>query len=139
MLSRWILSSTERWIAQLQLEQQILSPLSVCSRLSDTSKQTFAMAELQAPPPATAPEQTQSPAEQTPAENGDGEVKTEEGAKQAEEEEDPNRIPDNACETLYLHNLNEKVRIPGTLFMVDHRMLPKLMTHWDGSDEGNFV
>lgn len=100
------------------------------------------MVELQAPPPATAPEQTQSPpAEQTPAENGDGEVKTEEGAKQAdeEEEEDPNRVPDNACETLYLQNLNEKVRIPGTFFMVDHLVLPKLMTHWNGSDERNFV
>ncbi|OXG26240.1 RNA binding protein [Cryptococcus neoformans Bt15] len=73
------------------------------------------MAEVQAPPPAMAPEQTQSPpAEQTPAENGDVEVKTEEGAKQAQEEgdEDPNKIPDNACETLYLQNLNEKVRIP---------------------------
>lgn len=98
------------------------------------------MAELQSPPPATAPEQTQSPlAQQTPAKNGDGEVKTEDGAKQAEEEEDPNRIPDNACETLYLQNLNEKVRIPGTLFMVDYRVLPKLMTHCDGSDEGNSV
>lgn len=77
------------------------------------------MAEVQAPPPAMAPEQTSSPpAEQTLAENGDAEVKTEEGAKQAQEEgdEDPNKIPDNACETLYLQNLNEKVRIPGALF-----------------------
>lgn len=76
------------------------------------------MAEVQAPPPAMAPEQTQSPpAEQTPAENGDAEIKTEEGAKQAQEEgdEDPNKIPDNACETLYLQNLNEKVRISGAL------------------------
>lgn len=30
-----------------------------------------------------------------------------------EKEEDPNKIPDNACETLYIQNLNEKVRIPG--------------------------
>lgn len=100
------------------------------------------MAEVQAPPPAMNPEQTQSPlAEQIPAENGDAEVKAEEGAKQAQEEgeEDPNKIPDNACETLYLQNLNEKVRIPGALSMIDHRILLKLIFHWDNSDEGDFV
>jgi hypothetical protein len=30
-----------------------------------------------------------------------------------EEEEDPDAIPRNACETLYIQNLNEKVQIPG--------------------------
>ena len=56
--------------------------------------------------------------------NGDvemnGETKVEADGKEKEkeeEEEDPNRIPDNACETLYLQNLNEKVRIPGQLTM----------------------
>ena len=33
---------------------------------------------------------------------------------ETEQVEDPNRIPDNACETLYIQNINEKVRIPGT-------------------------
>lgn len=44
-------------------------------------------------------------------------VKTErkEGEEEEEKEEDPNRIPDNACETLYIQNLNEKVRLPGEL------------------------
>ncbi|ORX37058.1 hypothetical protein BD324DRAFT_673853, partial [Kockovaella imperatae] len=47
-----------------------------------------------------------------------------------EEEKDPNRIPDNACETLYLQNLNEKVRIPvmkdtlSLLFKPYHPLLP---------------
>lgn len=27
--------------------------------------------------------------------------------------EDPNKLPDNAIETLYVHNLNESVRIEG--------------------------
>ncbi|KAK1925745.1 RNA binding protein [Papiliotrema laurentii] len=41
-------------------------------------------------------------------------VKTERKEEEEEEEkkEDPNRIPDNACETLYIQNLNEKVRLP---------------------------
>ena len=38
--------------------------------------------------------------------NGDAEEKE-------AEDDDPNRIPDNACETLYLQNLNEKVRTTG--------------------------
>ena len=51
-----------------------------------------------------------------------GDVKTEETAdgdtpngtgEEDKEEEDPNKIPDDACETLYLQNLNEKVRLPG--------------------------
>ena len=29
------------------------------------------------------------------------------------EPEDPNKLPSDACETLYIQNLNEKVRIPG--------------------------
>ena len=29
---------------------------------------------------------------------------------------DPNKLPDDACETLYVQNLNEKVRIPGMSF-----------------------
>lgn len=40
----------------------------------------------------------------------DGDVN---GGGGEEEKEDPNRIPDDACETLYIQNLNEKVRIPG--------------------------
>jgi RNA recognition motif-containing protein len=53
----------------------------------------------------------------------DAEMKTESGAAanadvkakddSEEKDEDPNKIPDNACETLYIQNLNEKVRIPG--------------------------
>lgn len=52
----------------------------------------------------------------------DAEMKTESGVvanadvkakdDSEEKEEDPNKIPDNACETLYIQNLNEKVRIP---------------------------
>ena len=33
--------------------------------------------------------------------------------KEEEKVEDPNKLPDDACETLYLQNLNEKVRISG--------------------------
>ncbi|WVR06664.1 hypothetical protein IAU60_003696 [Kwoniella sp. DSM 27419] len=53
-----------------------------------------------------------------PAEGAEGEAASsgedpaKEGEKEEEEEEDPNKIPDHACETLYLQNLNEKVRIP---------------------------
>jgi hypothetical protein len=32
-----------------------------------------------------------------------------------EEAEDPNKLPDNAIETLYVHNLNESVRMEGRL------------------------
>lgn len=32
-----------------------------------------------------------------------------------EGEEDPDAIPKNACETLYIQNLNEKVQLPGEL------------------------
>lgn len=41
--------------------------------------------------------------------NGDGEATKEE----EEEVDDKDRLPDDACETLYLQNLNEHVRIPG--------------------------
>ncbi len=58
-------------------------------------------------------------------ENGDG-VEAGEGrhslkpeseteAEAEEELQDPKRLPDDACETLYIQNLNEKVRIPGEL------------------------
>ena len=47
--------------------------------------------------------------------NGDGEAKPDddEGDKPEVEVEDPNKLPDDACETLYIQNLNEKVRLPG--------------------------
>ncbi|EIW67624.1 hypothetical protein TREMEDRAFT_33230 [Tremella mesenterica DSM 1558] len=35
--------------------------------------------------------------------------------EEEEEEEDPDKIPTNACETLYLQNLNEKVRLPAVM------------------------
>lgn len=47
--------------------------------------------------------------------NGDA-VKTEETKANGDEdeaEEDPDAIPRNACETLYIQNLNEKVQLPG--------------------------
>jgi RNA recognition motif-containing protein len=60
-------------------------------------------------------------------ENGAGaEMKSEE-----EEKVDPNALPAEACETLYLQNLNEKVRIPGEairpclLFLLALGMLAK--------------
>ncbi|ODN74196.1 hypothetical protein, variant 1 [Cryptococcus amylolentus CBS 6039] len=82
------------------------------------------MAEV-APPPTAVPESTDinmsdanRPAESAEASTAEGDqVKQEgdakpEGKEQAEEEEeDPNKIPDDACPTLYLQNLNEKVRI----------------------------
>ncbi|ODN93572.1 RNA binding protein [Cryptococcus wingfieldii CBS 7118] len=82
------------------------------------------MAEV-APPPVAVPESTDinmsdanPPAESAEASTAEGEqVKQEGDAKQEgkeqeeEEEEDPNKIPDDACPTLYLQNLNEKVRI----------------------------
>ena len=43
--------------------------------------------------------------------NGDVEMAA--PSANGDDEEDPNKIPDNAVETLYIHNLNESVRIPG--------------------------
>lgn len=45
-------------------------------------------------------------------------VKPETGAEESKEEikeekVDPNALPEDACVTLYLQNLNEKVKIPG--------------------------
>lgn len=45
-------------------------------------------------------------------------VKPEVGAEESKEEVkeekvDPNALPEDACVTLYLQNLNEKVKIPG--------------------------
>lgn len=63
--------------------------------------------------------------EMKPAVNGDGvgadspvQQKEEEGKEErpveAEPEPvDPNKLPDDACETLYIQNLNEKVLLPG--------------------------
>lgn len=51
----------------------------------------------------------------TSGSNGDA-VKAEETKANGdadEAEEDPDAIPRNACETLYIQNLNEKVQIPG--------------------------
>jgi hypothetical protein len=45
------------------------------------------------------------------ATNGDVEMAAPATETTAEEPEDPNRIPDEALETLYLQNLNESVRI----------------------------
>ncbi|KAG7530297.1 hypothetical protein FFLO_05130 [Filobasidium floriforme] len=53
-------------------------------------------------PPSTAPPS---------ATNGDVEM-TAPSANGDDEEEDPNKVPDDAVETLYIHNLNESVRIP---------------------------
>ena len=51
-----------------------------------------------------------------PTDPADGEVKNENGDgvdEEEEAEEDPDRLPNDACETLYLQNLNEKVRVEG--------------------------
>jgi U2 small nuclear ribonucleoprotein B'' len=41
-------------------------------------------------------------------------VKPEEVKEEVKEEKvDPNALPEDACVTLYLQNLNEKVKIPG--------------------------
>lgn len=39
----------------------------------------------------------------------------------AENGTDADGLPPNASETLYLHNLNEKVRIPGTFLLLRRR------------------
>jgi U2 small nuclear ribonucleoprotein B'' len=54
--------------------------------------------------------------EEIAAEASTSAVKTEgEEIKEEVKEEkiDPNALPEDACVTLYLQNLNEKVRIPG--------------------------
>ncbi|WVQ84235.1 hypothetical protein IAT38_006387 [Cryptococcus sp. DSM 104549] len=56
-------------------------------------------------PPSAGPAEGGEPKPEVAGENGEEE-------KNEEEEEDPNKLPDDACETLYLQNLNEKVRIP---------------------------
>ena len=56
--------------------------------------------------------------------DGNGSMLGEKGVDEAEsgsfkpveskpETVDPNKLPDDACETLYVQNLNEKVRTPG--------------------------
>lgn len=58
---------------------------------------------------------TVEPSTSTDGTNGTEDAGKVEDEKVEEEvkEEDPNRIPDNACETLYIQNLNEKVLLPG--------------------------
>ena len=60
-----------------------------------------------------------------PATNGD--------ATQPEEKIDPNALPEDATETLYLNNLNEKVRLPSlSLFPIFKTPLqiPLMDRHW---------
>jgi hypothetical protein len=45
--------------------------------------------------------------------NGNGNGDGQEPPQEPEAVFDPNRLPEDACETLYLQNLNEKVRVPG--------------------------
>jgi hypothetical protein len=45
--------------------------------------------------------------------------------------EDPNKLPDNAIETLYVHNLNESVRMEGEtswLLTLDVRLQTRLVS-----------
>lgn len=49
-----------------------------------------------------------------------------------EDEYDPNRIPDDACETLYLHNLNEKVRVPSEYWLIGESGLLSSIPHSSG-------
>ena len=56
--------------------------------------------------------------EEIAAEASSSSVKPETGAEESKEEVkeekvDPNALPEDACVTLYLQNLNEKVKIPG--------------------------
>lgn len=76
-----------------------------------------------AAPAATATTTNGEASDELKAENAGGA----DGAEGEEEEkEDPNRIPDDACETLYIQNLNEKVRIPGAseLLLLDDTRNP---------------
>jgi len=41
----------------------------------------------------------------------------ENGEEVKEEKVDPNALPEDACVTLYLQNLNEKVKIPGKSYL----------------------
>jgi hypothetical protein len=52
------------------------------------------------------------------AANGDVEMAAPANETTTEEPEDPNRIPDEALETLYLQNLNESVRIESQSFLL---------------------
>lgn len=76
--------------------------------VADESEELTAEAGTVVPSPADVPTEN---GEDGNAANGVKEGEEREEAE--EEEEDPDRIPDNACETLYIQNLNEKVRIPG--------------------------
>ena len=63
---------------------------------------------------------------------------------EAEAKPDPNALPEDACVTLYLQNLNEKVRIPGTLppspFRIFRRLSDDLWAMANlGSDEANVI
>lgn len=53
------------------------------------------------------------------------EVDGEESKEEVKEEKiDPNALPEDACVTLYLQNLNEKVKIPGEPFFRLARLFP---------------
>jgi hypothetical protein len=51
-----------------------------------------------------------------PPTTSNGDVEMAAPGANGDDEEDPNKIPDDAVETLYIHNLNESVRIPGECY-----------------------
>ncbi|KAL1408034.1 hypothetical protein Q8F55_004831 [Vanrija albida] len=71
------------------------------------------MAEV-APPSAGPSRAADAPAPAPPAENGTNGVHAPADANDDDDDDElgPDGLPKNASETLYLHNLNEKVRIP---------------------------
>jgi hypothetical protein len=94
---------------------------SLAATVADESDEV--MAEAQATSTTTAK------TEPTEAEGG-GEIK-------AEEKPDPNAIPEDACVTLYLQNLNEKVRIPGTSMSNFDGVMWRRAADTSFSDEAN--
>lgn len=83
---------------------------SLAATVADESEEIKAEAAASVTP-APENQSTPTPAPASIKEDGD---RAPSASVEEEKKVDPNAIPEDACVTLYLQNLNEKVRIPGT-------------------------
>lgn len=86
----------------------------VADEQDEIMAESSASAATSAPAPTVAPTSTDETAPASEAVDGE---KPEGDAEEEEKKVDPNALPEDACVTLYLQNLNEKVRLPGQLFV----------------------
>lgn len=110
---------------------------SLAATVADESEEIKAEATAASVTPAPENQSTPAPASASIKEDGD---RAPSASVEEEKKVDPNAIPEDACVTLYIQNLNEKVRIPGmspliiylkhtsTSFFVEERRDGRLMT-----------